>query len=1242
MMPRKLYVRKQPQAAVRERQLFAELTELLGLRELTEIASYRRYLVFDTLTEEAWKRLCQGLFIEAPVDWTSEDESFLDAFDHVFAIAPLPAQFDATKNAGEEAASLILNAPLEHLFTAEVIGIKGELDAAELQKIKNYLINPIENMEVATRPPFDMPEMAETKQHLREFPELLKLADDKLAGFLEEVGLGLSVEDLRMVRDYFKELDRAPNELELRVLDTYWSDHCRHTSFNTGLLFDEAFGGPLKDKLRETYADFKKVRAELGRTKPVSLMEIATLPPRYQRKMGEIDDVEFSAEINAATLERKVTVDGQEEDYLLLFKNETHNHPTEIEPEGGAATCLGGAIRDPLSGRAYVYQAMRVTGAADPNTPLEDTLEGKLPQRTICRGAAEGYSSYGNRMGLPGTHIREYYHPNFVAKRFECGAVLGAVPAAQVQKTEPSPGDIVFLIGGDTGRDGIGGATGSSKEQDHETLKTAASEVQKGNPTEERKLQRLFMRPEFTRLIKRCNDFGAGGVSVAVGELCRGLTIDLDKVPLKYQGLNPLEIALSESQERMAIVVKAADADKVRDLAAAENLKASLIARVTEEPVLAMNYHGETVLRLDRSFLDTEGASREAEMVIPDTAEPLSGIQNAPESFGETLKNRARDWRYPSLVGLQELFDASIGQTTLAHPYGGLKQKSPEMGIAARIPARGASTTMSLMTQSYDPDVAQNSPWHGALYAITGSLLKILALGGNPLRARLSLQEYFERLDNPESWGKAFLAVLSAYRAQRAFKVPAIGGKDSVSGSFGKINVPPTLVSFAVDSQDEANYRPAVLPAGKGVKLFAWDLMTPDYDIDFDKYHAEVERIMTLLRQEQTVAAFVPDAAGLAFAVARAGFGNGHGIDFTEELSVAELFAPRMATLVIATTADAPRDLLTFIGQTNGEDVLRFKGETVKLTELAELNEATLATIYPHYGEQGSLRPAACEADLSELLEEKVAAQPAFEVKTFNLGGKKPKVLIPTFPGTNCELDTARAFELAGAEPEIFLFRNLDQDVLNASLNELAAKLDAAQILAIPGGFSAADEPDGSAKFIRATFLNDALRTAFDKHVADENLVLGICNGFQALIKLGVFKNNVIEPLAADDLTLSFNQGGRHLARIVDTKARFTGSPWLRNVTPGETFRIPISHGEGRIVGSERALREVIERGQVAFTYDKANPNGSALSIEGLISPNGLILGKMGHSERALDGLFANVPGMKTEGIFAAGVAYFQ
>lgn len=1242
MMPRKLYVRKQPQAAVGERQLFHELKELLGLHSLQELAVYRRYLVFDTLTEEAWKRLCQGLFIEAPVDFACEDEAFMDDFDHVFGIAPLPAQFDATKNAGEEAASLILDAPLEHLFTAEIIGIKGDIDDRDLNKIKNYLINPIENREVAVRPPFAMPEMPETTQTLRTFPELLTLEDERLEAFLGEVGLGLSADDLKLVRDYFKELDRAPNELELRVLDTYWSDHCRHTSFNTELLFDEAFTGPLKDKLEETYADFKKVREELGRTKPVSLMEIATTPPRYQRHLGEIDDVEFSAEINAATLERKVKVDGKDEDYLLLFKNETHNHPTEIEPEGGAATCLGGAIRDPLSGRAYVYQAMRVTGAADPNTPLEETLEGKLPQRTICRGAADGYSSYGNRMGLPGSHIKEYYHPNFVAKRFECGAVLAAVPAAQVQKEEPSPGDIVFLIGGDTGRDGIGGATGSSKEQDEATLATAASEVQKGNPTEERKLQRLFMNPEFTKRIKRCNDFGAGGVSVAVGELCRGLTIDLDKVPLKYHGLNPLEIALSESQERMAIVVKAEDEATIRELAAAENLKASLIAHVTEEPVLQMLYNGNTVLQLDRSFLDTEGASREEALVIPETVDPLEGIQNPPEGFAETLKRRARDWRYPSQVGLQEMFDASVGQTTIAHPYGGNRQKSPEMGIAARIPATGHSTTMSLMTQSYDPDIAMNSPWHGALYAITGSLLKILALGGNPLQARLSLQEYFERLDNPKSWGKAFLAVLSAYRAQRHFKVPAIGGKDSVSGSFGDINVPPSVVSFAVDSQDEAHYRPAVLPVDQDVKLYAWDLMTEDRDIDFDKYHREVKKVMDLIQSDATVAAFVPDTAGLAFAVARAAFGNGHGIDFIDDLSASDLFDPRTATLVVATTKALDIDFLTYIGQSNGAEELCYKEERVALSDLCELNEATLATIYPYYGEQGSLNPGAFEPELEEQLEAKVAEQKPFEVKHFNIGGRKPKVLIPAFPGTNCELDTARAFKEAGAETEIFLFRNLDAKILNTSLTELAAKLGEAQILALPGGFSAADEPDGSAKFIRAAFLNEALRTAFDKHVAEENLVLGICNGFQALIKLGVFKNNVIEALTQDDLTLSFNQGGRHLARLVDTKARFTGSPWLQNVTPGETFRIPISHGEGRIVGSEAALREVIERGQVAFTYDGANPNGSALAIEGLISPNGLILGKMGHSERAREGLYRNVPGVKAEGIFAAGVRYFQ
>ena len=1247
MQPLRLYVRKRPAARIAETKLRSEIENFLTFPHLSDLAIYRRYIIFDEISAEEWERLISGLLTESPVDLYWEDEAFFSDYDHCLAIAPLPAQFDPVRQAAEEGASLILGRSIQ-IFPAELICLSGPLSETELAALRDYLINPIELMETELLPPFTKSEMKLSAHQLRTFPELLTLTESEMPSFLAAEGLGFSVPDLELIRDYFVSRERVPNELELRVLDTYWSDHCRHTSFNAELSIadfeaETELGEIVADSLSDVYA----LRRDLDREGELSLMELATLPTRQMREAGEIRDVEFSEEINAATLKRRFIVDSEAEDYLVLFKNETHNHPTEIEPEGGAATCLGGAIRDPLSGRAYVFQAMRVTGASDPTAPMSERLEGKLPQRKICQEAAAGYAAYGNRMGLAASHIVEYYHPDFVAKRFECGAVLGAVPASQVIKTEPEPGDLVVLVGGATGRDGIGGATGSSREQTEESLETASSEVQKGNPINERKLQRLFLKAEFTRLIKRCNDFGAGGVSVAVGELGRGLVIDLDAVPLKYQGLNPLEIALSESQERMAIVIAPEHAETVIKLAEQENLEATVIAEMQADPTLVMRYAGEEVLRLDRSFLDSAGALGHFDLELD--VSDVEGILE-PRYRAETFLNLCGQLfarlNSASLRGLQEKFDFSVGCTTVAAPYGGEHESSPEMGICAKIPTRGQSDAIAFMTQGYDPLLAAISPWHGSLIGMANALLKVLAMGGDPRRARLSLQEYFPRLEQPEKLNEAFLAMLSAYRAQRSFKVPAIGGKDSVSGTYAEINVPSSVVTFAVDTGRLDHYRPACLPAGEDLTIYAWDILKADGDVDFELYHRHLAAMISLVRSPETVAAFVGGADGLLAALSRACFGNLHGLHIADHLSLEDLSRPAFGTVYLARSAKlAPVEVralnLQVIASSSGDDNLHYQQELVSLERLMEAADEGLASVYPRAEE--IIRDM---DDQDELLLDKMANMPRLsEQKTHHaaicITGNRPKVLIPVFPGTNCEFDTAQAFRDAGAQAEIFLVNNLNENLLQESLTGFALRLKACEILALPGGFSAGDEPDGAAKFIRAVFLNDQIRAAFSDHLSKQNLVLGICNGFQALIKLGVFRNNEITELNADDLSLTFNLNGDHVAACATTKLQCKRGPWLAHASYDQIYKIPISHGEGRLIGSERELERLIDQQQIAFVYDGQNPNGSALGIEGLISPNGLILGKMGHSERVRPGLLKNIPNLCNEGIFEAGVKYF-
>ena len=1226
----RVYVEKKKELAHEASSLRYEIRHLLQIRSLTDVRILNRYDVESI--DEALFEDCKGkVFSEPQLDVVS------DTFDAsgatVFAVEYLPGQFDQRADSAAQCIQILSQGERPTVRTAKVYLLYGELSEAELAQIKKYVINPVECREASL-------ERAETLALETEIPTTVEILNgftaldaEGLAAFVKEKGLAMDADDIAFLQGYFRDEEkRDPTITEIRMIDTYWSDHCRHTTFLT-TIDSVTFADPMLEK---TYQDYLNVRRELGRTKPVNLMDVATLATRYLKKTGKLQKLDESEEINACTVKMEIEVDGKKEPWLLLFKNETHNHPTEIEPFGGAATCIGGAIRDPLSGRSYVYAAMRVTGAADPTVPVGDTIPGKLPQRKIVTTAAAGYSSYGNQIGLATGQVDELYHAGYAAKRMEIGAVIAATPAENVRRECPTPGDKVILLGGRTGRDGCGGATGSSKSHTLQSLETCGAEVQKGNAPEERKLQRLFRNAEACRLIKRCNDFGAGGVSVAIGELADGLDIDLNAVPKKYDGLDGTELAISESQERMAVVVEAKDVDRFLALAASENLEATVVATVKEDARLTMTWNGVQIVDVSREFLNSNGAEKHID-VTPDA--PALSEKKIPEVFDEGYRALVSDLNVCSKRGLSERFDSTIGAGTVLMPFGGKHQQTPIQAMVHKISVEKKHTdACSLMAWGYNPYIAEQSPYHSAYLAVVESVSKLIATGASFEDVYLTFQEYFEKpMKDGKRWGKPLAALLGAFRAQLELGIASIGGKDSMSGTFEQINVPPTLVSFAVTTgkTDEIVTNDAKAAGHKLISL------APAYGEDglpkAESLLATFDKVTALMRQGKVYAAYTPTYGGIAEAVYKMCIGNGLGFAFDPSLTKADIFGYAYGSFLLEVDADTEGQTVGFF--TNG-DALTLGGETVSFTELNALYEGKLEGVYAcNIAQTQTNIPTFAYADTK-----RVSA--AIKVA-------RPKVLIPAFPGTNCEFDTAKALADAGADPEIFLVRNLSKAAISQSVEEFAAKVKDAQMIFIPGGFSGGDEPDGSGKFITAFFRNAAVKESVTELLDQRGgLMAGICNGFQALIKLGLVPYGKIIDTDENCPTLTYNTIGRHQSRLVRTRICSVKSPWLAERQVGDIVTVPISHGEGRFLASDELIAKLAANGQIATQYVDAegnptadihfNPNNSACAIEGITSPDGRVFGKMGHSERIGNGLYQNVPGDFEIGMFRSAVSYFK
>jgi phosphoribosylformylglycinamidine synthase len=1257
-MVKVLYVEKKEQYAIRAKELLKEFRETLSITGLNEIRVLNRYLVED-ISDETFENAKSCIFSEPPTDICYEDFSFEN--ETVIAVEYLPGQFDQRANSAEECIRFIAYDETPSVKSAMIYLLYGNLSETDIDKIKNYLINPVEAREASLVIPETLRTEYPEPEPVRKMEGFTAMTDEQLEGFLDEHGLAMDIEDLKMVRDYFKVENREPTYAEIRVIDTYWSDHCRHTTFNT-TLSDVKFDDPVIDK---TYKEYLALRDELGVVKPVTLMNIATIAVKALKKDGRLTGVVESEEVNACTVEFKADIDGREEDWVLLFKNETHNHPTEIEPFGGAATCIGGAIRDPLSGRSYVYAAMRVTGAGDPLVPVSETRKGKLPQRKIVTTAAQGYSSYGNQIGLTTGLVDEIYHDGYVAKRMEVGAVVGAAPAENIVRERPEPGDMIILLGGRTGRDGIGGATGSSKSHSEESLESCGAEVQKGNAPEERKIQRLFRNGEATRLIKRCNDFGAGGVSVAIGELADGIEVTLDNVPKKYDGLDGTELAISESQERMAVVVAQENVERFRELAAAENLESTVVAEVTERPNLTMFFKSQMIVDISRKFLDTNGAEKKAEAEGKSAAPAEIFRKDIPDDFEKGMKELVGDLNVCSKRGLSERFDSTIGAASVLMPFGGRHQRTPIQAMVHKIPVlEGQCSTASLMSYGFNPYISEKSPYHGAYIAIVESVCKLLATGAKYENVYLSLQEYFEKLGkNKESWGKVTAAVLGAFRAQMELGLGAIGGKDSMSGTFEDISVPPTLISFAVTTDKvERVISPEFKHRGHKVAL-----IKPAYGPDglpTAKSLLDNFRLLESLIEEGVVCAcYTPGYGGLAEAVYKMAIGNRVGFEFEPDVPMSEIFGYSYGSFIVELENNGRvKEGMTRIGKTVAREAIGDGKQAIKLADLDEIYEGKLEPVYPmHAAGSGPDEQSSGEGDgRTGYRYEEAGGSDVQEVtyRSRNTGkprvtSAKPKFLIPVFPGTNCEFDTARAIERAGGEADIFVISNLTSDALKASVEGFASKVDESQALFIPGGFSGADEPDGSGKFITSFLRNDAIKDALMRLLNErDGLIAGICNGFQALIKTGLLPYGEISMQDADSPTLTFNDIGRHQSKIVRTRVCSTKSPWMRKAVVGQIVSAPISHGEGKFIASEADLDTMIGNGQILTQYVdlagdptmdiQANPNGSAMAVEGILSPDGRILGKMGHSERTGFGLYKNVPGEYDLKLFESAVEYFK
>ncbi len=1224
----RIYVEKREGLENEARAAYAELSGLLGIASLRSVRLLNRYDV-ENMEEALFARAVGTVFSEPQLDLVYDT---CPSADYVLAVEYLPGQFDQRADSAAQCIQLMTQGDRPTIRTARVYLFEGELSEEDKQAIKKYLINPVEAREASLSLPETLAMPYEVPTEVAVLSGFTSLDEGGLADFLSAYGLAMDLDDIRFCRDYFVSEGRDPTLTEIRMIDTYWSDHCRHTTFLTtidGVRFED-------ETLAAAWEEYLATRERLGRTKPKNLMDVATLAVRELRRTGKLDRLDESEEINACTVKIDVEVDGVSEPWLLLFKNETHNHPTEIEPFGGAATCIGGAIRDPLSGRSYVYAAMRVTGAADPTRPIEETMKGKLPQRKLVQTAAAGYSSYGNQIGLATGLVDEIYHEGYAAKRMEIGAVIAAAPEANVRRECPEDGDAVILLGGRTGRDGCGGATGSSKKHTLSSLETCGAEVQKGNAPEERKLQRLFRNPEACRMIKRCNDFGAGGVSVAVGELADGLDIDLSRVPKKYEGLDGTELAISESQERMAVVVERENVDAFLAAAAAENLEATVVARVTAEKRLRMRWNGKTIVDLSREFLNSNGAEKHIEIA---PAAPKDYRRAPVTSFREGYRALVSDLNVASHRGLSERFDSTIGAGTVLMPFGGAFQKTPIQAMVHKISVeKGHTDDCSFMSWGYNPYITERSPYHGAYLAVVESISRLVATGASFREVYLTFQEYFEKPGRDAArWGKPLAALLGAFRAQLDFGIGAIGGKDSMSGSFESLDVPPTLVSFAVTTGKVSEVlSPECKRAGSYVSL-----LSPEYREDGlpkpESLLALFRRMEALRAEGVLLSAWTPTYGGIAEGVYKMILGGGFGFAYDTALTTEELFAYRYGSFLVE--SEQPIEGATPVGRvTDGANVTR-DGESLTLAELSALYEGRLESVYP---------VAEGEAVRYEAFSHRAAARPSPRV-----GAARPRVLIPVFPGTNCEYDSAKVMRDAGAEAEIFVINNLTREGIARSVSDFAERIRTSQMIFVPGGFSGGDEPDGSGKFIMAFFKNAAIREAVEELLdRRDGLMCGICNGFQALIKLGLVPYGKIVDTDEASPTLTFNRIARHQSKMVRIRIASNLSPWLAATEVGDIYTVPISHGEGRFLASDALVSELAARGQIATQYVdgegfptsdiRYNPNGSAFAIEGITSPDGRVFGKMGHSERIGGGLYRNVYGEYDMKMFASAVKYFK
>ena len=1264
---RRVYVEKKPAFAVQAKDLRHELRKYLGVSGLTGVRVLIRYDV-ENISDDVFEKACKTVFAEPPVD-TLYKESFEMAENaRTFSVEFLPGQFDQRADSAVQCVKFLNEEEEPVIRSATTYVIEGEVSDEEFEAIKHHCINPVDSREIGMEKPETLVAKFEEPADVAILDGFQDMPEAELKKRYDSLNLAMTFKDFLHIQNYFKsEEHRDPSMTEIRVLDTYWSDHCRHTTFSTELKNVAFTDGYYREPIEGTYQKYLADRAEIfkGREdKFVCLMDLALMAMRKLKKEGKLDDQEESDEINACSIVVPVEIDGKTEEWLVNFKNETHNHPTEIEPFGGAATCLGGAIRDPLSGRTYVYQAMRVTGAADPTVSVKETLKGKLPQKKLVREAAHGYSSYGNQIGLATGYVKEIYHPDYVAKRMEIGAVMGAAPRKDVKRMTSDPGDIIILLGGRTGRDGIGGATGSSKVHTEASIEVCGAEVQKGNAPTERKIQRMFRRPEVSRLIKKCNDFGAGGVSVAIGELADGLNIYLDKVPKKYAGLDGTEIAISESQERMAVVVDPKDVEEFLKYANEENLEAVEVAVVTESPRLVLIWRDKEIVNISRAFLDTNGAHQETD-VKAEIPSQENKYFTKPEvtDVKEKWLSMLADLNCCSQKGLVEMFDSSIGAGSVLMPYGGKYQLTETQAMVAKLPVlEGKTDTVTMMSYGFDPYLSSWSPYHGAIYAVIESVSRIVAGGGDFSKIRFTFQEYFRRMtEDPARWSQPFLALLGAYDAQLGFGLPSIGGKDSMSGTFNEIDVPPTLVSFAVDvASDKTMITPELKKAGNKLVLLkierdAYDL--PDYEKIMDQYHKFFEDV----KAGRIVSAYALDGNGLAAAVSKMAFGNHKGVKIDAQVAKEDLFAADFGSIVAEVPADKVAELTiagVVVGEVEDDAVLSYGDVKVTMEEALTAWKGTLEKVFKTVsGAEKNDGPAP----------ESIEAQQAADGGTIDENGcyhagsvyvckhkvAKPRVFIPVFPGTNCEYDSTKAFERAGAEVDVKVFKNLTAEDIRDSVNIFAKAIDQAQIIMFPGGFSAGDEPDGSAKFFATAFQNAKMKEAVTRLLEErDGLALGICNGFQALIKLGLVPYGKITGQTPDSPTLTYNTIGRHISKMVYTKVVTNKSPWLQGAELGGVYTNPASHGEGRFVASEEWLDKLFANGQVATQYcdldgnvsmdEEWNVNGSYRAIEGITSPDGRVLGKMAHSERRADSVAINIYGEQDMKIFESGVKYFK